>query len=188
MLHYWFSLRWDLVNVVPFFDAVDSVSPNSRSELGRGKRSSFAENYIFVKDNDVTCEPSSSREGKRAAETSQQPRRRRKSFTKEDAESMLNEAKSKINITLQIMQCAMPYTVEDAMKKLASMQNLTYTALCTLIDAFNETPNNVTVFMILDGSRLEIWIAVTVMRHAQFGRKPIFTDRLNPTFDLPPIF
>ncbi|PKA65549.1 hypothetical protein AXF42_Ash005883 [Apostasia shenzhenica] len=101
---------------------------------------------------------------------------------------MLNEAKNKTNIALQAMQRAMLYTVEDAMKKLASIQNLTNTTLYALIDAFNETPNNVTVFMMLDGSRLETWIAVTVMRHAQFGRMPIFTDRPNSSFDPPPHF
>ncbi|PKA63636.1 hypothetical protein AXF42_Ash005531 [Apostasia shenzhenica] len=92
---------------------------NDIQDLGYGEGSSFAENYIFVEDNDVTCEPSSSSGGKRAAKTSQQPRRLKKSFTKEDAESMLNEAKSKANIALQAMQRAMSYTVENAMKKLA---------------------------------------------------------------------
>ncbi|PKA61789.1 hypothetical protein AXF42_Ash008620 [Apostasia shenzhenica] len=156
-------------------------------DLGHGEGSSFAKNYIFVEDSDVTCNPSSSNGSKRAAETSRQPRRRRKSFTKEDAESLLTETKNKINIALHAMQRAMSYTVEDAMQKLASIQNLTDTALCAMIDAFNKTPNNVTVFMMLDGSRLETWLAITVMRHTQFGRMPIFTDRPNPSFDPPPI-
>ncbi|PKA63813.1 hypothetical protein AXF42_Ash004822 [Apostasia shenzhenica] len=97
-------------------NANDFIEPIFDAKYVSGEGSSFAENYVFVEDNDVTRDPSSGSGGKRVTETSKERRRRKKSFTKDDVECLLSEARNKTNIALQAMQRAMPYTMEDAMK------------------------------------------------------------------------